>query len=474
MNSSKLSQVYAADDFKKQAKNTVDLLAEHMTKAINGDGPAIPWNDPDLEYQFWSSYEYSTAEDFFKTLIDHSVRTHHKKYMGHQVGASAPLSAIAGLVSSFLNNGSAVYEMGMANNAIERIVCELLSNKVGYDKSSRGFLTSGGSLGNLTALLSAKAAYLNRHPKAKRLGIMVGEQAHYSIERTARIMGLEEDGLILLPSKEDFTIDEKLVETHYQNALAKGIEVFCFVGNAPSTATGKIDDLNFIAEFCQEHSIWYHVDAAHGGAAIFSNKYKSDLKGIEKADSIVIDGHKMMMLPAITTAVLFKNGADSYNTFKQKADYLLTNTEDEDWSNMAKRTFECTKNMMAIEWYVMIKAYSENIFDEFVTKMYDNCRMLADKIKLHPNLELAVDPDTNILCFRYVDTSKTDQQLNLINKEIRQTLLEEGEFYLLQTILNDKTYLRLNSMNAFNQEEDYDLVLEKIIGLANQFEIKTK
>ncbi len=474
MNSSKLSKVYNAEDFKKQANSTVELLSNHLSNAINGKGKAIPYKDAETEYQFWNDFEFTSAENFFENVLDRSVRTHHKKYMGHQVGATAPLSAIAGLVSSFLNNGSAVYEMGMANNAIERIVCELLSNKVGYDKNSRGFLTSGGSLGNLTALLAAKAAYLNRHPNAKRLGIMVGEQAHYSIERTARIMGLEAEGLILLPSKEDFTIDEHQVEKNYQRALEQGIEVIAFIGNAPSTATGKIDDLNFIAEFCQKHSIWYHIDAAHGGAAIFSTTYKGDLKGIEKADSIVIDGHKMMMLPAITTAVLFKNGTDSYNTFKQKADYLLTATEEEDWSNLAKRTFECTKNMMAIEWYVMIKAYSEDLFDEFVTKMYDNCRMLADKIKQHPSLELAVDPDTNILCFRYVHRAKTDQELNQINKEIRQTLLEEGDFYILQTILNEKVYIRLNTMNAFTEEADYDLVLKKIIDLADSNTLKSQ
>lgn len=465
MNKSKLSRVYSADEFNHQAKKTIDLLSNHLSNSINGDGKVIPWNNPESEYKFWSNYQFTTVEDYFKTICDHSIRIHHKKYMGHQVGTAAPLGALSNMVGSFLNNGSGVYEMGIANNAIERIVAELLCNKVGYDEQSRGFLTSGGSLGNLTALLSAKAAFQAKHPHKKKLGIMVGEQAHYSIERTARIIGLEE-GLILIPSKEDFTINENLIEKHYREAVKKGFEIFAFVGNAPSTATGKIDNLNFIAEFCQKNFIWYHVDAAHGGGAIFSNKYKSDLKGIEKADSIVIDGHKMMMLPAITTAVLFKNGNDSYNTFKQKADYLLTATEEEDWYNLAKRTFECTKNMMAIEWYAMYKAYSEDIWDENVTLLYDNCRLLADKIQQHPNFELAVYPDTNILCFRYIEKNVTDEELNKMNRAIRQSLLEEGEFYIIQTILNDKTYLRLNSMNPFSEESDYDLILKKILDLA--------
>lgn len=462
------SKVYSPEDFKVQAQKTANLLSKHLESSIKGDGKAIPWNDAESEYQFWKDYQYNTPDEFFKVICDRSVRTHHKKYMGHQVGATAPLSALAGLVSSFLNNGSAVYEMGMANNAIERLVSEELCQQIGFDENSRGFLTSGGSLGNLTALLSAKAAYLIKYPKAKRLGIMVSGQAHYSIERTARIMGLEEKGLVLIPAKEDFTIDQIQISNYYQIAKNEGIEVFAFIGNAPSTATGKIDDLTAIGEFCKQNDIWFHVDAAHGGAAIYSKKYSKDLNGIEQADSVVIDGHKMMMTPAITTAVLFKNGKDSYNTFKQKADYLLSYTEDEDWSNMAKRTFECTKNMMAIEWYILLKEYGKTLFDEFVTLTYDNCRMLADKINKNPNFELAVYPDTNILCFRYIDNKKNDEEINQINSYIRRSLLENGEYYILQTILNDKVYIRLNSMNPFTEKVDYDLILQSIIQQATK------
>lgn len=465
MNKSLFAKVYDSKDFKKKATNTVELLSNHLNQVIKGEGKAIPWNDAESEYQFWSAYQYSTAEDFFKTICDRSVRTHHKKYLGHQVGPTAPVSALASFVGAFLNNGSAVYEMGMANNAIERIIAEELTKKIGFDSNARGFLTSGGSLGNLTALLSAKAAYLKKHPKAKRLGIIVCEQAHYSIERTARIMNIESEGLVLIPAKNDFTIDCAQLETRFQNAKREGIEIFALIGNAPSTATGKIDDLTALGDFCRKHQLWYHVDAAHGGAAIYSTTFSKDLKGIEQADSVVIDGHKMMMMPAITTALLFKNGSDSYNTFRQKADYLLSHTEEEDWSNMAKRTFECTKNMMALEWYILYQEYSDELFDEYVSLTYNNTRKLADKIQSHDHLELAVYPDTNILCFRYIQDGKTDLELNKLNASIRKQILEEGEFYILQTILNKKTYLRLNSMNPFTDEKDYDMILQKILSL---------
>ena len=463
MNESLFTTVYNSKTFQEQGVKIIDILAKHLEEVTQGMGQAIPFNNADDEYEFWKNYTFKSPEDFIQKLCDRSVRVHHKKYMGHQVSAPAPLATLVALTSAFLNNGSAVFEMGIANNAIERLLTELLCKKIGFNSKSGGVLTSGGSLANLTALLTAKAHYLKQHPTAKRLGIMVGDQAHYSIERTARIMGLENEALVLIPTSNDFTVATKEINRVYQNASEKGIAIFAFVGNAPSTATGKIDDLKFIGNYCKQHNLWFHIDAAHGGAAIFSKKYTKGLEGIEKADSIIIYGHKMMMMPALTTAVLYKNGSNAYHTFKQKADYLLSATEEEDWSNFGKRTFECTKNMMAIEWYVMLNVYGEKLFDQFVTLTYDNCRMLANKINKHPNLELAVYPDTNILCFRYFDQHKTDEELNQINSSLRQELLEEGEFYILKTILNNKTYIRLNSMNPFTEESDYDLILEKII-----------
>ena len=104
------------------------------------------------------------------------------------------------------------------------------------------------------------------------------------------------------------------------------------------------------------------MDGAHGGAAIFAPKYRHTVAGIERADSVVIDGHKMMMMPSITTALLYKDGTHSHTTFSQKADYLLVQSKEEDWYNLAKRTFECTKNMMSVQWYTLLKTYGPENF----------------------------------------------------------------------------------------------------------------
>lgn len=463
-----LKQLYSSNDFKKRGHELIDLLASHIQDTTLGTNPkTIRWNEPDKELSFWEDFlENGKEQDFFEEILNRTTHIHHPKYMGHQVAPTVPITALTGMISSLLNNGMAVYEMGMSSNAIERIVTEKLCEKIGYDQDSGGFLTSGGTLANLTALLSARKAKIAhdvwQDGSTEPLGVMVCEEAHYCIDRAAKIMGLGEKGIIKVPAGENFAMDTDKMEVCYQKAQSEGINVFAIVGSAPSTATGAHDNLENIQEFAQKNNLWFHVDGAHGGAAIFSEKYKGLLKGIEEADSVVIDGHKMLLMPAITTALLFKEKNHSRHTFNLKADYLMDAPEEDEWFNSGKRTFECTKNMMAIHWYIILKIYGEKVFDEFITHQYDLTKDFAKIISDKPFFELATTPMSNILCFRYVDDKLSLNEMNTLNRTIRRELLEDGEFYLVQTKLNGKHYLRTTLMNPFTSIEHLELLLEKI------------
>jgi L-2,4-diaminobutyrate decarboxylase len=279
-------------------------------------------------------------------------------------------------------------------------------------------------------------------------------------------MGLGEKGIIKIPATSNFNMDISVLEEYYQKAVKNGIEVFAIIGSAPSTAVGIYDDLVAIAVFSKKHDLWFHVDGAHGGASIFSPKYQHTVKGIDQADSVVIDGHKMMMMPTITTALLYKDGNHSHTTFNQKADYLLEQSEDEDWYNLAKRTFECTKTMMSIQWYTILKTYGAGIFDEYVTTLYDLGHQFGEMIENNPHFNLAVKPMSNIVCFRFIDDSLSIPELNKINENIRRQLLENGEFYIVQTKLNGVHYLRTTIMNPFTTKEHLNKLLDRIRTLA--------
>ncbi|MCO6500039.1 MAG: pyridoxal-dependent decarboxylase [Vicingus serpentipes] len=466
--SKELESAYQPENFRKTGHELIDVIADYLSDVAQEKIPVNKWKEPNQQLEFWKNYQFDTNNPtaFFKEIIDKSIHIHHPKYIGHQVTPTVPLSALTTLLSAILNNGMAVYEMGAASTAIEKIVVDEILKQIGYPTDEAdGFITSGGTLATLTALLAARKAiapsdvWENGHQE--KLGVLVSEQAHYCVDKAARVMGLGSDGVITIPVGGYFTMKTELLDKYFQKATNNGIRIIAVIGSAPSTSSGMHDDLNAIAAFAQQKNIWFHVDGAHGGGAIFSKKYKHLLAGIEKADSIVIDGHKMLMMPTLMTFVLFKKKSDSFANFTHKADYLFQQTEEE-WYNMAKRTFECTKEMMSIKFYVILKTYGPEVFDQFVTRLYDLGAEFAEKVKQNPQFELALSPHSNIVCFRYIDKQLSEKELNQLNSKIRSKILKQGDFYIVQTTLNGKIYIRLTFMNPQTTSTIMDELLSEV------------
>ena len=462
-----LEQAYDVQNFREWGHQLIDLLSDHLQKVqTDRNFPVISYREPEQELQHWQQDFQKTGEpiDLFKDILQHSIHVHHPRYIGHQVSVPALVAGLAGLMSDVLSNGTGVYEMGMSSNALERVVTDWLAQKIGYDANAAGIMTSGGSLANLTALLAARKAKAPtevwEHGHHENLAVLVSEEAHYCIDRAARIMGMGSAGIIKVPVNEHFQIRMDLLEDHLRQAEAKGLKVIAVVGCAASTATGSYDDLNALADFCAKHDLWLHVDGAHGGAVVVSEKYRHLAAGIERADSVVIDFHKMLMTPSLSTALIFKRGADSFKTFIQKAQYLWDAQQAPEWYHSGKRTFECTKFMMSIKMYSILKTYGERIFSENVERLYDLGKAFANMIRERPHFELAAEPEANIVNFRYANAPA--EQLNELNSSIRGALLESGKFYIVQTLLQGKRYLRTTIMNPLTKETDLEALLDEI------------
>lgn len=464
---SALDQAFDVQDFRNYGHQLIDLLSDYLQTVQNQpDTPVLPYKTPEQELLYWQQDFQAEPENplhLFSKVLQHSIHVHHPRFIGHQVSVPALVGTLAGLMSDMLSNGSAVYEMGMTSNALEKIITDFIAQQIGFQNGT-GLLTSGGSLANLTALLAARKAkaptdvWTSGHQE--KLAVLVSEEAHYCIDRSARIMGLGSEGIIKIPVNERFEIRTDLLEKHLQEAQNQGLVVFAVIGCACSTSTGSFDDLEALADFAEKHDLWFHVDGAHGGAAIFSEKYKHLLNGIERADSVVIDFHKMLLTPALATALIFKNESDSYHTFSQKAQYLWESQQDAEWWNSGKRTFECTKFMMSLKIYTIIKTYGIRIFEENVERLFSLAKTFANLIKQRPNFELAVEPEANIVNFRIVNTAVNE--LNVLNGAIRKKLMQEGKFYIVQTLLKDQLYLRATIMNPLTTEQDLIALLNEI------------
>ena len=472
MKTPNLDAAFDPDQFRKSGHELIELLANQLAANISGRGPVIQFHTPEEELHFWKNFlEDSTSESLSQEFLDRTTQVRHPRYMGHQVAAPLPLASLASLLGASQNNGMAVYEMGMAPTAMERIVTDWLCERAGFGPDSRGFLTSGGTLANLTGLLAARRAR-GQHDVwnegyTYKQAVLVSEAAHYCVDRAARIMGMGAEGVIKVPVDAEFRMDITQLRVKYQEAIQAGFEPIAVVGSAPCTATGSYDPIAQIADFCASKKLWFHVDGAHGGAAFLSEKYSYLVEGIDRADSVVIDGHKMLGMPVLTTALLFRNGVDSHNTFSQEAAYLLNATDDEDWYNLAKRTFECTKLTSSVTWYATLKQYGESIFRELIDRQYDLGQKFAELIRCRSGWELACQPDANILCFRITPIGLNTSQCNQINEAVRIALLEEGKFYIVQTRLNGISYMRTSLMSPLTKEDHLLELMEEIERIAD-------
>lgn len=466
-------------DLRVEGKELVERLAEWLEQSMVNNGhptaeKVLDYQDEQSVYSDWKQIPPGqlTALELFQRVIKQSIRLHHPGFLGHQISPAAPVAALSGLVSDLLNNGMGVYEMGMAGTAIERVVVEMVADLLDFGPQASGVLTSGGSLGNLTALLTARNVKLpetiQQGTHAIRPAVMVSQQAHYCVQRAVAIMGWGTDGVVPVPVNDKFQMDTTQLANCLEQATDQGRQVIAVVGSASSTATGSYDDLNRIGRFCQQHDLWFHVDGAHGAAAAFSEKYRHLIAGIEHADSVVLDFHKLLLTPALATALVFRNGKDGYRTFAQKAEYLFSDDErDSQWHNIALRSFECTKLMMSLKVFSIYAIHGFRAWDDNVTGLFDMARQFAALVQQSDDLQLLVEPETNIVCYRF--TAGPKDRLNEINQTIRDRLLREGNFYIVQTNLDGVHWLRSTVGSCTTTVETVKSLLQQVVTIGKSF-----
>ena len=449
---------YDANDFRRQGHALVDELADHLARIGDpGAEAVVPWKEPAEQIEAWEN-EFRGGADpvaLFTRVIAESTHLHHPGFVGHQVTAPLPVTALASFVSGFLNNGSAVYEMGPVSSGMERVLARFLTRRLGYGPDADAVFTSGGSAGNLTALLAARERTAARLGTDRFLGAVITcEETHYCAARAVRVMGWGDEGLITVASDERWKLRPELLADAVARAEAAGRTVIAIVASACSTSTGAFDPLHAVADFCAERGLWMHVDGAHGASFVLSPKHRGLVDGIARADSVVWDAHKMMLCPALVTAVLFKNGRDSFTAFQgTKAAYLLD--ADAAAIDSAVRTLECTKGMLVLGLYAALAVHGEATIARYLDEIVDLAREFARMLAATPGLEVALDPECNIVCFRRGNDDAEQER-------ICTAILQEGRFYVVKTRLRGRTFLRTTIINPRTTRADLARLIETI------------
>jgi len=469
------------DRFEQEALSLAEILAKYGRDAASGVGavvrqiPMVQLAD-DLQLRTYlenGGLAGEALQAFWRGYLANTTRLRHPGYMAHQVAVPHAHAVLGAMVDAFTNNGMNIYEMGPAASTIEYTVVNWLLAAVGWqpapwphllDRAGRhgaGLLTHGGSLANLTALLAARArAFPNawREGYQQRPAILAPRSNHYSIKRAAAIMGMGSEAVVTVRTDDR----EVLVPDDLPHALRRarqdGFTPFAVVANACATAAGLYDPLDELADACREHGLWLHVDGAHGAAAVLAPETRHLMRGIEKADSLVWDAHKMLATNTLCAAVLVREAASLYGALQQDASYLF-HVKEQPGFDFIEHTVECTKAAMGLRLFLVLAALGRQGMAAHVTRLFNLGLRAWQVIGRRACFEAGPEPQCNIVLFRYRGTDQT--QL-----ELRKQLMRSGEFHISSTLFGGRRYLRLALMNPLTDEATIAALLDRIEALA--------
>ncbi|WP_162794959.1 pyridoxal phosphate-dependent decarboxylase family protein [Nonomuraea lactucae] len=441
-------------EFTEAAGVTVKALAEYVDESQRGAVPVVRRRPPreladrlglrDLIQK--GGMTPGTYREFLRVFLAEGTRLHHPAYLGHQSASPDFPAALADFVHGATNNPMAIYEMGAAAATVEFEVLRWMLAKVGFPAGG-GVLTHGGSLANLTALLAARA---RAAPDAWEDGvpddlvILTPPSAHYSISRAASILGLGQRALVPLETDSLGRIDAARLPD------VSGRRVMALVASACATGTGLHDDLRAVGEWCREHGAWFHVDGAHGASALLSRRHAHLLDGIELADSVIWDAHKMLRTSSLAAAVLVRRESDLDAAFRQEASYLFYGDQGFDLIN---RTVECTKAELGLKIFMNLAWRGEDGLGDYVDRQYATAHRFWELARRRPGFELPYEPESNIVCFRY---GEADQA------RLRELLMRDGAFHLTSTELNGVRHLRVTVMAPATDDRTLEALLDAV------------
>lgn len=442
------------------------------------EGAGVANGSPESTCGLQSETERRLADRFAELVRTALARGHnlqHPRYMGHQVPASVPLAGLFDAIGSVTNQVMAIYEMGPWATAVEAALVREIAGRIGFENAA-GLVTHGGSLANLTALLTARNVCLgdvwrrglgSAGPEgAGRPVLVVHSDAHYSIARAAGVLGLGSASVVRVPLDERRRMCPAALERCLSHQRSRGRRVVAVCACACATPIGAFDPLVEIAEVCRRHGVWLHVDAAHGGGAVFSRKHRHLLAGLDQADSVVCDAHKMLFVPALCAFVFYRNPAHRFAAFEQDAPYLF----DPSAPGLAEydsglKTVECTKRAAAFGLWGLWSLFGPSLFEKLVDRTFALGRGLYERLCVADDFEPVHQPQCNIVAFRWLPRRLQDASADLVNRvqrEIRHRLIRSGRFYIVQTELNGLAVLRVTLINPLTTTDDLDALLDAI------------
>ena len=390
----------------------------------------------------------------------HCIAHLHTPPMLSGVAAENFIAAQNLSMDSWDQSGSATY--------VEQHVIHYLCALFGYPKDADGVFTSGGTQSNMMALLIARDDFVLRHfnrhvqvdglpSDANKLRILASENSHFTVEKAAAVMGLGRQAVVKVATDADGGMNTQSLEDTIKSLLADGLLPFVVVGTAGTTDHGALDRLNDISRIAKRYGMWFHVDAAYGGALILG-RAKERLTGIEHADSMVVDFHKLWFQPVSCGALLLRHHAN-FKYLQYKSHYL--NRDTDDLPNLVDKTVATTRRFDALKVYMMLRVVGTETLGAMVDHLLHQTQTVAEKICAATDFELLAKPSLTTVLFRYI-ALESQAQYDAFNRQLRAELLKRGIAVLGETTVNQSAALKLTLLNPCLKDADFDQLLKKI------------
>jgi len=421
-----------------------------------------------------------------ENILKNSVVVSHPACIAHLHCPPLIPALAAEVLISATNQSLDSWDQSPAATVLEQQVVNWLCSLFGYQAGADGIFTSGGTQSNFMGLLLARDRYawelLNWQvqqqglpPASHRFRILCSTVSHFTIRQAAALLGLGEQAVIMVEADANYRLCPAAVQRQLAQLKQEELLPIAIVATVGTTDFGSIDPLPELAACAKQHGLWLHVDAAYGGALILSDRHRHKLTGIEEADSITVDFHKLFYQPISCGAFLLKDRSH-FDLMKLHADYLNPKTNIEAGvPDLVTKSVQTTRRFDALKLFISLQALGRRQLADMIDITINLAEATAQLIDAEPFLELANYPTINAVVFRYYPPKALSVQepeiwANQINSQIRVTLLQTGEAVLAQTRIGKLIYLKFTLLNPSTTLADIATILNTVKRLGQELD----
>jgi L-2,4-diaminobutyrate decarboxylase len=386
---------------------------------------------------------------FTEVLAQACISTDHPRYLAYIPSAPSEYASLFDLVvgASALYGGS--WQEGAGAVFAENQALRWLSDLAGLPESAGGVFVQGGTIGNLSALVTAREDARKKFPDVKQWAILCSDEAHSSITTAAQVMDVE---LVTVAVRDDLKMyGADIAEAIDAYHAASDRRICAVIATSGTTNLGVIDDLVGAAKAAHDRNIWFHIDGAYGLAGLCAPSVRNDFNGVELCDSFIVDPHKWLFAPYDACALIYRNPDIARATHTQHASYLDA-LHDGAW-NPSDYAIQLTRRTRGLPFWFSLAAAGTDAYRDAVEESLQVARDAAALIKSHPNLELLREPDLSIVAFTRTGWSKDQYQ------QWSDQLLEDQIGFVTPSSHDGEPILRFAIVNPWTTIEDIKAIL---------------